>query len=149
MAQLPEDIIQYILEFNPEHREKFKLTFDELESKAAVMKHSILTNDWNAMSDEERTSFTTFIVFSSHIDDLQKYVKALHKCKCCARHQINKPRHYYDMEWDIDPSDFILAAQQIQSHRNCSCPCRHMARACCVASLLAHRPQVIYDYYTD
>ena len=79
MIELPEVIIEYILEFNPEHREKFKQTFDELEAKAAVIKHSILTNDWNNISDEERPSFTNFITFSNHIDDFQKYYSYLNR----------------------------------------------------------------------
>ena len=148
MVELPEVIIQYILEYNPEHREKFKLMFDELESKAAVIKHDIISNDWNTMNHLERPSFYNFIISSHYIDDFQRYVKALHKCRCCARHQINKPRHYYDMEWDMEPSDStILAVQQIRSHRNCNCPCRHMARACCVASLPSPEPEVLI--YTD
>ena len=139
MIELPEVIIEYILEFNPEHREKFKQTFDELEAKAAVIKHSILTNDWNNISDEERPSFTNFITFSNHIDDFQRYVKALYKCNCCKRHQVNKPRHFYDMEWDMEGDEYILY-RGLNSECNCVCPCRHMARACCVAALPHNEP---------
>ena len=108
MVELPEEIIEYILEFNPEHREKFKQTFDELEAKAAVIKYSILKNDWDNISDEERPSFTSFITFSNHIDDFQRYVKALYKCNCCKRHQVNKPRHFYDMKWNMESGEYII-----------------------------------------
>lgn len=150
MIDLPEVIIQYIFEFNPEHREKFKLTFDEIEAKAAVVKNNIILYDWNKMNDEERPSFTTFLIFSNHIDDFQRYVKALYKCNCCVRHQINKPRHYYDMEWDMENDTDILWGSERRTRclKECSCPCRHISRQCCIASLPGPEPEVL-DYYTD
>tara|TARA_Y100000816_G_scaffold283231_1_gene259864 strand:- start:3182 stop:3649 length:468 start_codon:yes stop_codon:yes gene_type:complete len=155
MIKLPEDVIQYILEFNPDHRAKFKLTFNDLESKAAVMKYNIITNEWNRFRDEEKPSFYQFIIMSNHIDDFQRYVKALYKCNCCERHQINKPTHFYDMEWDVEIGagfDHTMGALSYATRseciKKCSCPCRHMARQCCVASLPAPEPQVL-DYWTD
>ena len=135
MIELPEVIIQHILEFNPFHREKFKLIVDDLESKAAVMKCHIMTNAWNTMSHEERPSFYEFIIISGYIDDFQRYVKALHKCKCCARHQINKPEEYYDMEWDMEPDRPAQSEHGlVPKHNSCQCPCRHMARFCCISA---------------
>ncbi len=139
MVQLPEDIIKYILEFNPGHREKFKLTFDELKIKAAIIKFSILINDWNNISDDERPSFPHFIIFSNHIDDFQRYVKTLYKCNCCKRHQINKPSHFNDMEWNMEGDEYILY-RGLNSECNCKCPCRHMARQCCIVALPHNEP---------
>jgi len=44
-------------------------------------------------------------------------------CKCCKRHQINKPMVM--TRWnEIDPSES-------QCHTKCSCPCRHASRWLC------------------
>ena len=46
----------------------------------------------------------------------------LNACKCCVRHQINKPKN---MEYWVE-TEFNNTQD-----RPCSCPCRHLARFIC------------------
>ena len=125
MIELPEDIILYIFEFNPLHREKFKLVFEDIEIKSALFKTQRMVNFWNNIAPDERPSFYLFIIDSIFIDDMQTYVKALNKCKCCQRHQFNKSNQ------DNWTTNFETKST---GHMYCSCPCRHTTRICCVAS---------------
>lgn len=55
-------------------------------------------------------------------DTWSEKIDTLNKCKCCQRHNINKPSTF--QVWHELPSNFN---QDI----NCKCNCRHMARMIC------------------
>ena len=46
----------------------------------------------------------------------------LNSCKCCVRHQINKPKNM---------APWIETGFNDTRNRQCSCPCRHLARFIC------------------
>lgn len=48
----------------------------------------------------------------------------LNSCKCCKRHQINKP---YELVHWIENQTNLNTTQ----NKNCNCPCRHLARFIC------------------
>tara|TARA_X000001036_G_C20249745_1_gene631651 strand:+ start:181 stop:618 length:438 start_codon:yes stop_codon:yes gene_type:complete len=52
----------------------------------------------------------------------------LNACKCCVRHQINKPKNMESwVETEFGPDYTNIATQDTL----CSCPCRHLARFIC------------------
>ena len=120
-VQLPEDVILYIYTFNAEHREKFKNSLEEMVPKAAIVKFNYIVSNWNNIPDSIRPAFRSYITESSHMDSPGDFVKALNKCRCCIRHQFNKPKDINDRQY----RKFIDGC----SPGGCSCPCRHAARA--------------------
>lgn len=56
-------------------------------------------------------------------DTYQTKLDFLSKCKCCKRHQINKPFIFFS--WVDTPFKFN------KSNDNCTCDCRHVSRFIC------------------
>lgn len=59
-------------------------------------------------------------------NSMESKLAKLNECKCCYRHQTNKPKtytHWYDCK-----SETII---ENQSFLQCGCNCRHMARWIC------------------
>jgi len=72
---------------------------------------SNVSNDWSQITDKP---------------DIEKnyMILQLNNCKCCERHQVNKPKileKYIETNFKGDD----------KSKYNCKCQCRHMARFIC------------------
>jgi len=65
-------------------------------------------------------------VLNEYIMDHNLYIQTLLTCKCCDRHQENKPEYLQEL---INPH--FNNTQLNESH--CRCPCRHYSRAICRA----------------
>lgn len=77
------------------------------------------------------------IIYSCDIKDTNKYcqvciptrdyyerlIKELNECKCCERHQINKPTQLEN--W------LEIEKEQFAQYYDCDCDCRHRARWIC------------------
>lgn len=59
-----------------------------------------------------------------NVTDPNKYIKILSECKCCERHQRERPTCLYLWK-DTHFNGTNLTAGE------CSCPCRHYARFIC------------------
>ena len=58
------------------------------------------------------------------VEKMKEYIDDFSQCKCCDRHQINKP---------CSPSDFVEGESK-KSNRGgneCKCSCRHLSRFIC------------------
>jgi len=65
-------------------------------------------------------------VLNEYIIDHNLYVQSLLTCKCCHRHQENKPVYLQEL---INPPFNNTRL----SDSDCKCPCRHYSRAICRA----------------
>ena len=64
--------------------------------------------------------------------DHEQSLKVLSKCRCCKRHQINKPvdLNHYSLGNEIIQSlgHYEYEDKQVLLNYICNCPCRHYAR---------------------
>lgn len=116
---LPSEICTLIGEMNPEHRERFRGVFDDLE-RISVMRR--LDELWVEVSVAGNHSF--YDEFLAQLGDHVQVVSRLIKCKCCSRHQRNKP--FTEGEFNINmPGAFSMRDFH---KRPCLCTCRHHLR---------------------
>lgn len=67
-------------------------------------------------------------ILNLYISDHNMYIKTLSMCKCCERHQQNRPTHSSceQPEWNLEHDTNIYK-------NKCTCPCRHYIRTICSA----------------
>ena len=61
-------------------------------------------------------------------DTLPEKLRSCATCKCCARHQKDKPRRF--VHWAEPPEKSALVSDSDKTTM-CSCNCRHLARFIC------------------
>lgn len=129
--ELPNDIKIIIMEFNSEHRRLFKKCFDNIYLKGAMKRVNHLTkiynNDCHAymQGEREQREFNCFVdLLNVHVDDHLHLFNCLKKCKCCDRHQTNRP---YNLRVAISGDDDVDATYNDVEH-TCNCRCRHAMR---------------------
>lgn len=119
---LPIELVEIIEEitYGTEHREKFTPMMDELRLKAVQKRMEYLnTNEYYLGCPY--TSFTHLI--SEEIDDKDHLVQVFNTCKCCERHQINRPKNIND--------NHIFQFNNAYHYSHCNCDCRHYTRMIC------------------
>lgn len=62
--------------------------------------------------------------------DSQSAVIILRDCKCCSRHQINKPQKFELWKKKFDDESEVSQDQEYKLQQ-CSCDCRHLIRWLC------------------
>jgi len=89
MIVLPSEIMQHILEFNPNHRDKLKLCFNSILVNATMKRIQYIYDIWkfnNLFNDQTLDTY-----FIKYIDDPEHMLKCLSQCTCCYRHTILRP----------------------------------------------------------
>ena len=127
--KLPQDIIKYIYEFSPEHRENYIESIKRIQiyKQLELIPHfGSLTRYRNLLNIFDRQINNYGIwdfesVILKYINDPEHFIKTLSKCKCCKRHNCRKPKHLQDYDY-LD--NMILQF----SYTDCKCPCRHASR---------------------
>ena len=130
---LPSEIINIIFEFNPEHRpllgeclkrvENYKL-LKELPLKGSLSRYRYLLNkfDDKVLHSGEKMDMEALV--RKHINDPNVFIKNYNKCKCCKRHQRERPRSLYDKSFVSEPNP----SREPSYMATCNCPCRHNSR---------------------
>lgn len=129
MNLLPTDIINYILEYNPNHRDKFKNSLNLIKIKSSINRIDYIYNMWKKdiwytlRTDEESPSFNLYLY--NNIDDPQHILSNMSKCNCCFRHTILRPNR-------LNCGEYITfsrgAAPRLKEELNCMCRCRYYCR---------------------
>ena len=119
---LPEDLKIYIHEFNPEHREKFKKVLEKLPLYTINFKLQILYGYYRANRDV--IPDITYIIDEFFKGDLENTFNILSTCKCCSRHQQDRPKNLYD----IDSVSVFPTHIHSYSYCRCKCGCRQFLR---------------------
>ena len=129
MILLPIEIINYILEYNPNHRDKFKKSLDFIKIKCSINRIDYIYNMWKndvwftSLLNEENASFNSYLY--NNIDDPQNIINNISKCKCCFRHTILRPTR-------LKCGEYITfsrgAAPRLKEELNCMCRCRYYCR---------------------
>ena len=112
---LPRELQIKILEYDADHRKNFKSSLEILSSKAAL---HICNNAIDVWAKKYRYSMRQVQFINQKIQDKEFIFKCLSSCKCCSRHQINRPEFGNYPEYDTDNQD---------THY-CKCRCRQNMR---------------------
>ena len=67
-------------------------------------------------------------ILNEELSNADKFVKRLSMCKCCERHQQNRPQHL--QQW-LEPE--FSNTQLNKDDNDCKCQCRHYSRHICRA----------------
>jgi len=112
---LPRELQIKILEYDADHRKNFKSSLEILSSKVALHICNKNIDDW---AKKYRYSMRQVQFMNQKIQDKEFIFKCLDSCKCCKRHQTNRPEFGSYPEYNSDNQD---------SHY-CKCRCRQNMR---------------------
>tara|TARA_Y100000389_G_C17463838_1_gene523845 strand:+ start:3717 stop:4196 length:480 start_codon:yes stop_codon:yes gene_type:complete len=112
----PEDIVNLIFTFNPDHRENFSFVIKSLKIKDIPLKGIFRRLEYFKDNGDNLESIT----------DPEYFCKILATCTCCERHQKNRPKHFNDFETLSDDSNANYSP--FNRDFECICSCRHDSR---------------------
>lgn len=126
MNLLPIDIINYILEYNPNHRDKFKNSLNLIKIKSSINRIDYIYNMWKKnmwYNITNSKNFNTYLY--NNIDDPQHILTNISNCNCCFRHTILRPN-------TLNCGEYITfsrgGAPRVKEELNCMCTCRYYCR---------------------
>ena len=112
---LPRELQIKIMEFDGNHRNNFKSSLEKLPSKVALHICNNVIDNW---AKTFRYSMRQVQFINQKIQDKEFVFKCLHECRCCERHQTNRPEFGSYPVYDTDNQD---------THY-CKCRCRQNMR---------------------
>ena len=112
---LPRELQIKILEYDADHRKNFKSSLEILPSKAAL---HICNNVIDSWAKKYRYSIRQVQFINQKIQDKEFIFKCLDSCRCCVRHQTNRPEFGSYPEYNSDNQDIHY----------CKCRCRQNMR---------------------
>ena len=114
---LPRELQIKIMEYDVNHRKNFKLTLERIPAKAAVRITNNVIDRWckqryglNPIGQMEYINI--------HVPDKECMFNGLNSCKCCERHQTNRPVFGEYPAYDTNNQDTY----------RCKCRCRQNMR---------------------
>lgn len=124
--ELPKELQENIeqLLWDMEHKEKFSPLLKKIQLKAVQTKMDNLYRNFRTTGNDD--SFMSFL--KDNLNDKEKMVEVLRDCKCCKRHQKNKPNHLNDWVLNFNPKETEKNA--------CKCSCRQHSRMICCSILI-------------
>ena len=121
-TKLPLEIIKYILSFNYDWASKIIQKKARLCFKSKITEIGLLLDFAFFKCNLPATMLNYSIVYKNKILTKDDIFKTYSACKCCERHQVNKPKTM--TKW----VDTQISHTQFSS---CNCYCRHMCRFLC------------------
>ena len=112
---LPRELQIKIMEFDGNHRNNFKASLEKLPSRAALHICNNVIDNW---CKTFRYSITQVAFINQQIPDKKFVFECLSSCRCCSRHQINRPVYGEYPEHNTDN----------QNTHFCKCRCRQNMR---------------------
>ena len=88
---LPRELHIKIMEYDVNHRKNFKLTLERIRAKAAVRITNNLINRWCKEARYGLNAVRQMEYINIHLPDKECMFDGLNSCKCCERHQTNRP----------------------------------------------------------
>lgn len=119
---LPREIENHILEFNPEHREKFYKCLELISVKGTNSRFNYIVKQFDKQI-HDHNNWDLEAVVRTHVSDPEHFVETLASCNCCLRHTQKRPLHMNDKNYKGEPVYPITFSSRI-----CNCPCRHASR---------------------
>ena len=121
-SKLPYDIIEYIWTFNYVWASNIiqKYSKKYISNKVKIIYNMIGFAHFQCNLGLSVNNYSLF--YKNKVLKNNDVLKTLNACKCCAKHQINKPKN-------MEP--WIETEFNFTQDRTCKCPCRHLARFIC------------------
>jgi hypothetical protein len=130
MELLPEDVLNLILEMNPEHKEKINRVMSDIVVKSVLMMLDTIHKIWENETDNSEFGISYNQTLRKNISDPDYFIARLKRCSCCSRHKLNKPNSLADRgDYDptvssiVHPGGFVAL-----SLKKCECTCRNTSR---------------------
>ena len=119
---LPYELIEYIWLFNHDWAAKIiqKNTKKFISNKVSTITEMIKFAHYESHLGLGMYSYKLF--YRNRILNSYDVLTTMNACKCCARHQINKPKklsHWSELQFNDT------------QHTGCKCNCRHLSRFLC------------------
>jgi hypothetical protein len=142
LTNLPKEVRIIISEFNSDHRTTFAETLENIPGTVMLAFQNLLTSyDDDALDMIDELGEIINNLFLNESKSLFKY---FNKCKCCSRHQVNKPitlayfpqlpqslRSYQDSQIEMLYNNNTDDYDEINNSL-CKCKCRHFTRYMCL-----------------
>jgi len=129
---LPEEIILYIINFNVRSAmnvlNKHMKPYSDLSIKNKVEFIRDMIEFAGYQSNLGFGMYNYSLFYKNRIMKPKEALKVLNLCKCCKRHQINKPKKFE--KW-IETEMNLKEWDSITMGCMCKCTCRHHARFIC------------------
>ena len=128
--RLPQDLINLIFEYSPEHRENFKKSlkripfyhnFEQIHQTGVKKRIKKVLN----LCDTAALQFDNWdfeSMFRNTCNDLDYFVDVLSNCKCCERHMKRRPPHFNKRK------KYVNTRTQTTHNHDCKCFCRFFCR---------------------
>jgi len=115
---LPRELQIKIMEYDVNHRKSFKLTLERIRAKAAVRITNNVINTWCNRYRYGLNPIRQLEYINIHVPDKECMFNGLNSCKCCERHQTNRPVFGEYPAYNTDNQDTY----------RCKCRCRQNMR---------------------
>ena len=120
LSSLPHDVCINIMEYTRPH------ICPTQRDRERLQKHVIQRQIYNKKTSPYLPPDIPLYQYLKH--DSEHIFHVLSTCKCCLRHQRNRPIAY-NQNNPILPMSTMSQEEQIGKTRICACPCRHIMRA--------------------
>ena len=120
LSSLPNDVCINIMEYTRPH------ICPTQRDRERLQKHVIQRQIYNKKNSPPNETYSLLYDYLQH--DSEHIFHVLSTCKCCLRHQRNRPIAY-NQDNPILPMSTMCQEEQIGKTRICACPCRHIMRA--------------------
>lgn len=118
----PTDISKFILEKVDKdvHRDKLSKCLEHVKLHSLLINHNKISNmfkRWNMIHNKH--------IIKSYFPDVDETLRILNTCKCCERHNVNKPKSLQS-----HPDTFCLTRIKLLNDKknSCECKCRRLSR---------------------
>ena len=124
MKLLPIEIINYILDYNPNHRDKLKKSLDLIKIKASLNRIEYIYKLWKIdIRHDMSASFNSYLY--NNINDPEHIINNISKCNCCLRHKILRPNRLNCIEYVTFSRG---TSPRLKEELDCMCRCRFYCR---------------------
>ena len=119
---LPKDLIEYIWQFNYNYAVNIinKYTRNFIYNKVNILVSMVRSAGSHSHLGYGAKNYMLF--YNNRLLSNKNILTTLNACKCCDRHQKNKPHTLYN---------YIEQGVPLNQNVTCPCMCRHMARFIC------------------
>ena len=135
--RLPEELKYIVHRLDASHRENFHPTLVAIplagiRSRLARFKKLCINQSMNpSMNQSVNQSINVLLNLSINrtITDPEHFVIVLSTCRCCTRHQTNRPKNIHDR--NFPEYGCIRIPKKGEFVEMCECDCRSMSRTMC------------------
>ena len=123
---IPREIFLLILEYGIERIPKYIIDYIP---KCVVLSQRYFIEQEFHRSCENNSYIPFWYILEQKCMDPEKSLEILSKCKCCKRHQKNRPENLNNYVIPtISPLNITSENKEILLNYICNCPCRNYAR---------------------